>query len=85
MFQGFRFKISVGLKCLVSHTPKDIVVLLFFVDYHNVLLENIQLWASVRRKTSEELNGPRDVLVDRDSSVGIATRYGLEVSEIESL
>jgi len=86
MFQRFRFHISFGLKCLVSRPmPKDIVVLLLFIDCHNVRHEDIQLSASVRRKTSEELNGPRNVLVDRDSSVGIATAYVLNVSEFQFL
>ena len=36
MFHGFRFQISVGLNCLVSPMPKDVVVLLLFIDCHNV-------------------------------------------------
>ena len=32
MLQEFLFQISVGLNCLVSPMPKDIVVLLLFID-----------------------------------------------------
>ena len=43
--------------------------------------ENIQTYFGFR---SDELNSSRNVLVDRDSSVGIATRYGFDGSGIES-
>jgi hypothetical protein len=55
MFHGFRFQISVCLNCLVSPMPKDIVVLLLFIDCHNV---RRGLGSSVGITTAYGLEGP---------------------------
>jgi hypothetical protein len=81
MFQGFMFQISVFLKCLVGPHAKG-HCRAAAIRCQNVRHENIQIWL---QKTSDELNGSRNVLVGVDGSVRIATGYGLDVSEIESL